>query len=140
MVGRGVSQMRSRTLGCATPLFKHFRNPKDARDFLTAGAAAGVASAFGAPVGGLLFALEEVASTWSQTLTWQVHALAAAALFVWEGMRACLAWTGLWAVARVVLTFSDGRACIDISARVILYIPSSSFVYVFQVNVRNVGR
>ena len=36
--------------------------------------------------------------------------------------------------------FSDGRACIDISARVILYIPSSSFVYVFQVNVRNVGR
>ena len=71
MIGRGVSQMRSRTLGFAMPLFAHFRNAKDARDFLTAGAAAGVASAFGAPVGGLLFALEEVASTWSQTLTWQ---------------------------------------------------------------------
>ena len=71
MVGRGVSQMRSRTLGCAMPVFKHFRNNKDARDFLSAGAAAGVSSAFGAPVGGLLFSLEEVASTWSQTLTWQ---------------------------------------------------------------------
>ena len=71
MIGRGVSQMRSRTFGCAMPLFRHFRNHKDARDFLSAGAAAGVASAFGAPVGGLLFSLEEVASTWSQSLTWQ---------------------------------------------------------------------
>lgn len=72
MIGRGVSQMRSRTIGINLPMFRHFRNNKDARDFLTAGAAAGVASAFGAPVGGLLFALEEVASTWSQTLTWQI--------------------------------------------------------------------
>ena len=72
MIGRGVSTMRSKTLGCKIPIFEHFRNPKDGRDFITAGAAAGVSSAFGAPVGGLLFALEEVASTWSQTLTWQI--------------------------------------------------------------------
>ena len=72
IIGRSVSQMQSATLGCALPLFSHFRNNKDARDCLTAGAAAGAASAFGAPVGGLLFALEEVASTWSQTLTWQI--------------------------------------------------------------------
>jgi len=72
MMGRGVSQMRSQALGCTLPFFRHFRNTKDERDFITAGSAAGVASAFGAPVGGLLFALEEVASTWSQTLTWQI--------------------------------------------------------------------
>lgn len=72
IIGRGVSNMHSTTVGFSLPFFKQFRNVKDSRDFLTAGAAAGVASAFGAPVGGLLFALEEVASTWSQTLTWQV--------------------------------------------------------------------
>jgi H+/Cl- antiporter ClcA len=37
------------------------RDEKEERDMITAGAGAGVASAFGAPTGGLLFALEEVA-------------------------------------------------------------------------------
>ena len=41
------------------------------RNFLTAGAGAGVSAAFGAPVGGLLFALEEVSSFWSDKLGWQ---------------------------------------------------------------------
>ena len=43
------------------------------RNFISAGAAAGVASAFGAPVGGLLFAMEEVSSFWSMKLSWQVQ-------------------------------------------------------------------
>ena len=42
------------------------------RNFISAGAAAGIASAFGAPVGGLLFAMEEVSSFWSMSLSWQV--------------------------------------------------------------------
>lgn len=53
-------------------IFLRFRNSEDRRNFISAGAAAGIASAFGAPVGGLLFAMEEVSSFWKNRLSWQV--------------------------------------------------------------------
>eukprot|EP00455_Lapot_gusevi_P006098 TRINITY_DN12600_c0_g2_i3.p1 TRINITY_DN12600_c0_g2~~TRINITY_DN12600_c0_g2_i3.p1 ORF type:complete len:787 (-),score=196.47 TRINITY_DN12600_c0_g2_i3:47-2407(-) len=71
MIGGGVSQSRSKTLGCELPFLKKFRNDHDRRDFISSGAACGVAAAFGAPVGGILFAIEEVSSFWSQSLTWR---------------------------------------------------------------------
>ena len=71
-IAAGLSQGHSTTLGCDTGLFRRFQNPKDKRDFVTAGAAVGVATAFSAPIGGLLFMFEEVASFWQQALGWQI--------------------------------------------------------------------
>ncbi len=71
LVGAGVSQFQSRTLGFDLPFFRRFRNSRDRRNFISAGAAAGIASAFGAPVGGLLFSMEEVSSFWEMKLSWQ---------------------------------------------------------------------
>jgi chloride channel 7 len=85
IVGSGISGMGSRTvtewlrkLGFtkADAKFKgrwasHFRNKKDHRDFTAIGTAAGVAAAFTAPIGGLLFTIEEGVSFYSTSVCWR---------------------------------------------------------------------
>ena len=48
---------------------KYYQNEAKKREVLSAAAAAGVSVAFGAPVGGVLFSLEEVRTTF--TLSFQ---------------------------------------------------------------------
>ncbi|XP_062897788.1 chloride channel protein C-like [Mobula hypostoma] len=71
ILGSGLSQFKSDTLGVQLPFFTRFRNCANRRNFITAGAGAGIASVFRAPVGGLLFTFEEVASFWDIKLAWQ---------------------------------------------------------------------
>nr|CCM18407.1 chloride channel protein, putative [Leishmania guyanensis] len=73
LIGAGLPTGRSRSLRCsATSFFDQFRNPRDGRDFISAGAACGLTSAFSSPLGGMLFVMEEMATHFSVRLAWLV--------------------------------------------------------------------
>ena len=59
----------------------HFSNDRDRRDFVSIGAAAGVAASFDAPVAGVIFALEGMASFWSSKLNWRTFLATVASAF-----------------------------------------------------------
>ncbi|XP_014877439.1 chloride transport protein 6 isoform X1 [Poecilia latipinna] len=87
IVGAGLPQFQSITFKRVKFDFPYFRSDRDKRDFVSAGAAAGVAAAFGAPIGGTLFSLEEGSSFWNQALTWKVLFCSMSATFTLNFFR-----------------------------------------------------
>ncbi|NXL89457.1 CLCB protein, partial [Alectura lathami] len=90
ILGCGLSQLQSDTLGIHLPFFTRFRNSADKRSFITAGAGAGIASVFRAPIGGLLFTLEEVSSFWDIRLAWQTFFCCLMATFTMDLLSSSL--------------------------------------------------
>ncbi|KAK3439473.1 hypothetical protein EUGRSUZ_C04346 [Eucalyptus grandis] len=66
-----LGQGGSKRYGLTWKWLRYFKNDRDRLDLVTCGSAAGIAAAFCAPVGGLLFALEEMASWWRSALVWR---------------------------------------------------------------------
>ncbi|RLN23931.1 chloride channel protein CLC-c-like [Panicum miliaceum] len=80
-----LGQGGSRKYGLTWNWIRYFKNDLDRRDLITCGAAAGVAAAFRAPVGGVLFALE-VTSWWRSALLWRTFSTTAVVAMVLRGL------------------------------------------------------
>lgn len=78
------------------PLLQAYRMDIETRDFVAAGASSGVAAAFGAPIGGVLFAMEEGASFFTHEVLMRCFVCCAAATLVTHyfisGIEGDLAW------------------------------------------------
>lgn len=81
IIAAGFGRGRLPFCGKDCLLFEELRSDHEIRDLVSGGAAAGVSAAFGAPVGGTLFSVEEAASFWSNELTWRVVFAAMTATF-----------------------------------------------------------
>ncbi|XP_054820083.1 chloride channel protein CLC-c-like isoform X1 [Prosopis cineraria] len=94
---------------------RHFKNDRDRRDMITCGAAAGVAAAFRAPVGGVLFALEEAATWWRSALLWRTFfTTAVVAIVLRAGIEYC-------ATGKCGLFGEGGLIMYDVSAAKVTY-------------------
>lgn len=87
VVGAGLPQFQSITFRRISFHCPYFRSDRDKRDFVSAGCAAGVAAAFGSPIGATLFSLEEGSSFWNQALTWKVLFCSMSATFTLNFFR-----------------------------------------------------
>ncbi|KAL4377804.1 hypothetical protein GQ457_02G010280 [Hibiscus cannabinus] len=110
-----IGQGGSRKYGLTWRWLRYFKNDRDRRDLITCGAAAGVAAAFRAPVGGVLFALEEAASWWRSALLWRTFFTTAVVAIVLRG------FIQLCSSGNCGLFGEGGLIMYDISAAKVVY-------------------
>jgi len=87
MIAVRVSAGRSRLCGCRLRFAENLDTHKAKLEFMSQGAAVGVAAAFGTPIGGLLFSMEEASTFWTPQLTWRIFLSACLASLIGRAFR-----------------------------------------------------
>lgn len=89
------------------PKFDFFRNDKNKRHLIAAGTSAGVSAAFGAPIGGALFAYEisKPNTFWKFSVVWKVFFSCALAVFTLAIFNALLEGETINGISSSVLKF-----------------------------------
>jgi chloride channel 7 len=101
----------------AAPSSSCYGGPSDLRDLVACGAACGVCTAFRAPVGGVVFAME-TSTRWSKELTWRCFLATAVAVLVVRALVAACAGRGLCSQLRWgSLAYMDASYPVSVPAR-----------------------
>ena len=108
------------------PRFEWFRNDHYKRNMIAAGTSAGVSAAFGAPVGGTLFAFEisKPNTFWKFSVIWKVFLSCAMSVFTLAVVQSLMKGEGVSSIKSSVLKFGTD----DISPATFEVIPSSIIV------------
>ena len=118
-VGKEGPMIHSGSVVATTLSSGSTRNDEEKRDYVACGAAAGVCTAFSAPIGGILFALEEGTSYWSPSLTWRTFfcsMVALTSLYMLNTIGSALGKVGFSKL------FSFGNFVFDISGETSYYV------------------
>jgi len=118
-VGKEGPMVHSGSVVATTLSSTSTKNDEERRDYVACGAAAGVCTAFSAPIGGILFALEEGASYWGPSLTWRTFfcsMVALTALYLLNTIGSALGKVGFNKL------FSFGNFVFDISGETSYYV------------------
>lgn len=108
------------------PRFQWFRNDTYKRNMMAAGCSAGVSAAFGAPIGGALFAFEISKPNifWKFSVIWKVFLSCAMSVFTLSVVSSAMAGLGFKAINGGVLKFGVNQ----ISPPTLSVLPGSFFV------------
>jgi len=109
MIHSGAIVAAQATTASAGPLVGPYQLSTESRDFIAAGAAAGVAAAFGAPIGGVLFAVEEGASHMNPTILVRTFVCAAMATLTVRFFAGPMDGTTLWGTLGTDVPVEFGR-------------------------------